>query len=214
LIGREHGELDAFLRHEVEHAARDSSLRKPHAFRAAAEPVLEVGNAPADLGAGVAFIRERHDDVVVNLRKRGAVAAVARGAGFVGVLNHAIGAGSEIGEPAQECGAEVVAHARVVVEDAYDLALLVLNARGAVGRVALAGDALIPIVIRGCGVLHLNGFKPGVFARRLIEMAVDADVTRGRSGFRFLDCGANSRNMLTAHEDIRTLADGGGFQPK
>ena len=54
LRGGEDGELDALLRHEVEHAAVDGGLGEPHAFGFAAEAELEVGDAPADLGEGVA----------------------------------------------------------------------------------------------------------------------------------------------------------------
>ena len=74
---REDGELDALLGQEVEDGAGDGGFGEPHAFGLAAEAVLEVGDAPADLGAGVALVGERHDDVVVDLRERGAVAAVA-----------------------------------------------------------------------------------------------------------------------------------------
>ncbi len=78
LVGREDGELDAFLRHEVEHVAVDGGFGQPHAFRLAAEAVLEVGDAPADLGEGVAGAGQRHDDVVVDLRDGGAVAGEAQ----------------------------------------------------------------------------------------------------------------------------------------
>ncbi len=123
LVWGEDGELDALLRHEVEDPAADGGLGEPHAFGLAAEAVLEVGDAPADLGAGVALVGERHDDVVVDLRDGRAVAAVALGAGAVGVEDHAIGAGGEVREPAEQRGAEVEAHPRVVVHDADDLVL-------------------------------------------------------------------------------------------
>jgi hypothetical protein len=92
LVGREDGELDALGGEEVEDAAVDGGLGEPHAFGFAAEAVLEVGDAPADLGEGVAAAGERHDDVVVDLRDGGAVAAVALRAGLVGVEDHAVGA--------------------------------------------------------------------------------------------------------------------------
>ena len=150
--------------------------------------MLEVGDAPADLGAGVALGGERHDDVVVDLGEGGAVVGVERGAGLVGVLDHAVGAGSEVFEPAEERGAEVEAHAGVVVDDADDLALLVDDAGGAVGGVALGGDALVPVVVGSGGVLELDGFKPGVLARRLVEVAVDAEVTLRWERLRSLTC--------------------------
>ncbi len=180
--GGEDGELDAFLRHEVEDVAVDGGLGEPHAFGLAAEAVLEVGDAPADLGEGVALVGERHDDVVVDLGHGGAVAAVALRAGLVGVEDHAVGAGGFVVQPAEEGGAEVEAHPRVVVHDADDLVLLVGDAGGAVGGVALGGDAVVPVVVGGGGVLDLDGFEPGVLARRLVEVAVDADEARGFGG--------------------------------
>ena len=125
LVGREDGELDALGGHQVEDVAVDGGLGEPHAFGPAAEAVLEVGDAPADLGEGVAAAGERHDDVVVDLRDGGAVAAVALRAGLVGVEDHAVGAGGFVGEPLEQGGAEVEAHAGVVVDDADDLVLAV-----------------------------------------------------------------------------------------
>jgi len=96
LVGGEDGVLDALLREEVEHVVGDGGFGEPHAFGLAAEAGLEVGDAPADLGACIAFGGERHDDVVVNLRERGAVTGVALGGGAVGLLDHAVGAGCEV----------------------------------------------------------------------------------------------------------------------
>ena len=118
--------------------------------------------------------------MVVDLGDRGAVSAVALGADLVGVEDHAVGAGGFVVEPAEEGGAEVVAHPGVVVHDADDLVLLVGDAGGSVGGVTLGGDALVPVVIGGGGVLDLDGFEPGVFARGLVEVAVDADEALGR----------------------------------
>ncbi len=67
LVWREDGVEDAFAGEEVEDAAVDGGLGEPHAFGAAVEAVLEVGDAPADLGECVAAAGERHDDVVVDL---------------------------------------------------------------------------------------------------------------------------------------------------
>ena len=175
LIGGKDGELDAFLGHEVEDLTIDGSFGEPHSFGFAAEAVLEVDDAPADLGAGVALGGERHDDVVVDLRDGRAVAAVAAGGGAVSVEDHAVAAGGLVFEPGEEGRAEVEAHVAVVVEDADDLVAGVGDARGAIGGVALGGDALVPVVVGGGGLLKLDGFEPGVFAGRLVEVAVDAD---------------------------------------
>ena len=72
--------------------AVDGGLGQPHALGLAAEAVLEVGDAPADLRERVAPAGQRHDDVVVDLRHGRAVAAVALAAAAFAVQNHAIGA--------------------------------------------------------------------------------------------------------------------------
>ncbi|XWK51065.1 hypothetical protein RBB78_04585 [Tunturiibacter empetritectus] len=162
-------------------AMRSSTLRltavsaSPHAFGFSAEAGFEVGDSPADLGEGVAAVGEGHDDVVVDLGDGGTVAAVALGADLVGIDDHAIGAGALSASPAEEGGAEVEAHPGVVVHDADDFVLLVGDAGGPVGGVALGGDAVVPVVIGGGGVLDFDGFEPGVLAGRLVEVAVDAD---------------------------------------
>ena len=182
LVGGEDSELDALGGHQVEHAAVDGGFGEPHAFGTAAEAVFEVGDAPADLGDGVAAAGERHDDVVVDLGERGAVAAVTLGAGAVGVEDHAIGARGFVGDPLEQGGAEVEAHAGVVVDDADDFVLAVGDAGGAVGGVALGGDAVVPVVIGRGGVLDFDGFEPGILARRLVEVAMHADVAVGGRG--------------------------------
>ena len=85
-------------------------------------------------------------------------------------------------EPAEEGGAEVVADPRVVVHDADDFVLLVGDAGGAVGGVTLGGDAVVPVVVGGGGVLDFYGFEPGVLAGGLVEVAVDADEAGGFGG--------------------------------
>ena len=183
LVGREDGEQDALgairsrtLRLTAVSASHmPSGLRPKRGSKSAMPQRIWVR---ASRAAG-----ERHDDVVVDLRDGGAVAAVALGAGDVGVEDAAIGAGSFVGEPVEQGGAEVEAHARVVVDDADDLVLAIDDARGAVGGVALGGDALVPVVVGRGGVLDLDGLEPGILARRLVEVAVHADVTvDGRSG--------------------------------
>ena len=83
-------------------------------------------------------------------------------------------------QPAEQGGAEVEAHAGVVVDDADDDVFEVDDAGGAVGGVALGGDAVVPVVVGGGGVLDFDGFEPGVFAGGLVEVAVDADEAGGR----------------------------------
>ncbi len=183
--------LMTFLGHEIEDAAVDGGLGEPHAFGFAVEAGFEVGDAPANLSEGVAAAGERHDEVVVDLGHRRAVSAVTLLADLVGVEDHAVGAGGFVVEPTEEGGPEVVTHPRVVVHDADDFVILVGDAGGSVGGVTLGGDAVVPVVVGGGGVLDLDGFEPGVFAGRLVEVAVDADEARwrGRGFCRFCEPG-------------------------
>ena len=54
--------------------------------------------------------------------------------------------------------------------------LLVENARDRIGRVAFRGDAFVPVVIGRRRILQLDRFEPGIFPRRLVEVAVNANV--------------------------------------
>ena len=182
LVGGEDGVKDSLLGEEVENLAVDGGLGEPHAFGLAAETVFEVGDAPADLGEGVAGAGEGHDDVVVDLGEGGAVAAEADGAGAIGFLDHVVGAGGFIGEPREEGGAEVEAHAGVVIDDADDLVFRIGDARGAIGGVTLCGDAVVPVMVWGGGVLDFDGLEPGILPGRLIEVAVDAHEAVGGGG--------------------------------
>jgi len=62
-----------------------------------------------------------------------------------------------------------------------DPILGIQDTRHRIGRVAFGGDALVPVVIGIGRVLHLDGFQPGIFPRRLVKMAVDADVSFHKS---------------------------------
>jgi hypothetical protein len=103
------------------------------------------------------------------------VAAVAPAAALFAVQNHAVSAGRVLHQPAQQRGAEVEADARVVVHDARDLVLVIDDARRAVGGVALRADALVPVMVGRGSVLRLDRLQPGILARRLIKVTVNAD---------------------------------------
>ncbi len=170
-------ELQAMLRQQLQRFGIRGCLCKPHALRHGAVMAFVVGNAPANLGDAIALAGQRHDDVVVDLRHRRAVAAVVPAAAPFAVENHPVGARRIFLEPAQERGAEVEADARVVVHDARDLVLDVLHARRSVGGIALGADAFVPVVIRSSRVLRLHRLQPGILPRRLIEMSMNTDET-------------------------------------
>ena len=124
---------------------------------------------------------ERHDLVVVDLGERVAVAAAGGHAGAVGLHDGpAHTAGRLPLQPREQRGPDVERDPLEVVDDVEDAVGVVDAAGGRVGRVALGGDALVPVVVGGGRVLHLDGLQPGVLARRLVEVAVDDDGARRR----------------------------------
>ena len=104
----------------------------------APKAMLEVGDAPADLRAAVARRAQRQDGVAVGLRDGVAVAAPAQ-ARRVGLEDLGVGLGVRALEPREQRGAEVEREVLVVVDDVADAVLAGLDARGAVGPVALGG---------------------------------------------------------------------------
>src|SRR5579862_1705121 len=139
--------------------------------------MLEIANAPNSLGDFVALIGERHDHVVVGLGYGPTVAGEALDAFAVGRANRFIETRSFGFDPGEKRGAEVEADFRIIVDDVDDVLIAIKNAAGGVGRVAFRGDALVPIVIGISGILNFDGLKPGIFARRLVKMRVNAEVT-------------------------------------
>ncbi len=65
---------------------------------------------------------------------------------------------------------------RVVVQDADDLVLLVLDPRGPVRRITLGRNAVVPVMVRRRRFLQLHRFQPRILARRLVKVAMHADV--------------------------------------
>ena len=176
LIGREYRVQNAVLGQKFERLDIDRGLGQPHAFGLAPEAMDEVGDAPDDLGLFVARIRQRHDHVMVCLGDCVAMTSEVLTTFLVGVENAGIGFRIGAFQPAHQSGADVEADGGVVVDDADDAVFFVENAGQGVGRVTLGGDPLVPIVERVGGVLKLDYFKPGVFARRLVEMTVYANI--------------------------------------
>src|SRR6185436_21188764 len=62
-----------------------------------------------------------------------------------------------------------------VVDDLDDLVAVIDDARRDVGAIALGGDPLVPVAVRVRARLRLDRLEPRVLARRLVEVAVDAD---------------------------------------
>jgi hypothetical protein len=83
-------------------------------------------------------------------------------------------------QPGEERRPEVEADPGVVVDDALDQPVLVKYPRGGIGSIALDGDPLVPVMIGTSPVLLLYHLQPGILSRRLVKMAVDAEITLQR----------------------------------
>jgi hypothetical protein len=172
LGGREDDVAQALLGERVERGAVAGRLGQPERLGLAAEAAAEVGHAPAHLRAAVALVAEGEDGVVVALRDGVAVAAARGRALAVGGEDARVGLRVAAFEPREQRRAEVEAEVRVVVDDALDAAVGVDDAGVAVRAVALGVDALVPVVEGTRARLALDEARPGVLARRLVEVTV------------------------------------------
>src|SRR6185437_12011335 len=99
-----------------------------------------------------ARVEQRQNRMVVGLRDRVAVAVMSAAASLVGEADGATGGLAVIVEPAMEGRAEVEAERFVVVADIGNVPGHRMGVR--VGRIALAQNALIPVMEgRGAGLV-------------------------------------------------------------
>ena len=113
-----------------------------------AEPEPEVLEAPADLRDFVAARGERHDHVVRDLRDRVAVPAVRLHARPVRLHDPGRHPGTLARQPGEQRLPHVERDPLVVVRDVDDAVGVIQAAGRGVRRVALLGDALVPVVRR------------------------------------------------------------------
>jgi hypothetical protein len=172
----QHSEPHTPIREYLQRLEIDGSFREPDALRIPTVANLEIAQPPDNLRALIRSIRKRHDHVVVGLRERGAMATKSLLRLLICIDDGVVSIRRALLQPGEQGGAYVVANARVIVDNAYNAPLHIENARRRVGRVALGGDAFVPIVIRIRRILQLDGFEPRVLAWRLIEVTVDADI--------------------------------------
>src|SRR5215208_1718610 len=197
LEGREDDVAQPLVDERRERRVVAGRLGEPERLGLPAEAAAEVGQPPAYLRAPVALVAEREDRVVVALRDGVAVAAVAQRTLAVGLNNPRVGLGLVAFEPVEERRAEVEAESRVVVDDALDAAVRVADAREGVRAVALGVDALVPVVEGRGARLALDQLRPGVLARRLVEVAVNDQRGRHLNGLLRRLIG---KSDLTYHE--------------
>src|SRR5882762_3515634 len=150
-------------------------LGKPHALGCAAEAVLEVPQTPDDLGPSVAAVRQRHDEVVIGLRQRRAVAGKRLHAIRVRLNHGGVDVRCVLLQPGKKRGSEIEADFAVVVDDLGDASFAVHDSRGCIGGVTLGRNSFIPVVVWMSGILQFNVLEKRILARWLVKMAVNAD---------------------------------------
>ncbi len=174
LVGREDGEADALGDQVRQRRGVGCGLRQPESAGRPVEAASEIRDAPAHLRAPVPCVGERQDGVRVALRD-GVPLSPRLGAALVRLDDAGVDLGPGPLQPGQQGRAEVERQVKVVVDDVEDPVLRPLEAGGAIGAVALRGDATVPVVEWLGAVLDLDGLDPRVLAGRLVEMAVKAE---------------------------------------
>jgi hypothetical protein len=61
--------------------------------------------------------------------------------------------------------------------------------RTGIGCIAFAGDSLVPVVERRGGVFDLDSTQPGILAGRLVEVSVNANISRIAHTLKFFSIG-------------------------
>src|SRR5216684_3298979 len=78
-------------------------------------------------------------------------------------------------EPIQERGAKIETEVQVIVDDVIDSAAPIHDASESIRTIALGMNPFVPVVIWMRAVFAIDRTRPGVFARRLVEMGVNDD---------------------------------------
>ncbi|SBW09156.1 hypothetical protein KL86DPRO_50084 [uncultured delta proteobacterium] len=180
LVGRKDDERDARVRERLEGSVVRRAFCQPHALGFAAEPFFKVGHGPGDLQFLVQRRSERHDDVVVYLGDGVAVPPALQGS-RIRLQDTAVNRGFVALQPVQQRRPDVEAHPFVAVADLDYFAAVADTVRPADGAVAFRDDTLVPMPHGRGGRLDEDAAEPGIFAGRLIKMAVDAKLA-GKGG--------------------------------
>src|ERR1043166_2988844 len=173
LIGGENDELDSLLDQGSKRLRIARRLGKPERLGLAPEPMAEVGDSPANLGAEVARIAERQNRVPISLGDR--VPMPAAGANTVAIRLKETGQEGRVlpRDPREKRRPEVEASRGVRVDDPLDPSGAVADPGMGIRAIALAVDPLVPVMMRRGARLPVDAAGPRILAGRLIEMAVD-----------------------------------------
>ena len=172
LVRREHGEPDARFGEHHQRLGVHRGLREPEARGLPPEALPEVLDAPAHLGALVGEGAEGEDDVVIGRGDRIALTEPFD-AEPVAMEHRPVCLGRIALEPREQRRAGVEAQ-EVVGVDAGRVRLGADRNRGERG-ITLPRDARVPVVIRRGRRLAIDLPRPGVLARRLVEVCVHDD---------------------------------------
>ena len=173
-LGRsQDGETDAGGGQDLQRRRVHGGFRQPQPLGGPAETGGEVVHGPGHLQFLVEVGGQRHDDVVVDLGQ-GVAVPQAFGAFPVRFEDAGVGFRSRAGHPGQQGRAGVEAHPFVAVEQFDDAPRTVEPSGPGHGGIGFAADAPVPVVARRGAAFGQDAAKPGVFAGRLVKMAVDA----------------------------------------
>src|SRR6266851_2447707 len=159
-----------------ERVAIGSAFRQPHPERAPPEAHDEVLDTPCDLQVAIARRQQWQIRVIVRLRNRVAVTVETLARERLPPSHRAVRGSAVNLHPSGERRPEVEIKQLVIVADMDHRTPH--RVRMGVGGVAFAKYSLVPVLKRRRAMLGANQPGPRAFARGLIEVAVNYDVTR------------------------------------
>ena len=80
-------------------------------------------------------------------------------------------------QPGKQGGTEIKTDPGIVIDNINDPFIRIENPGCCIRCIAFGGDTFIPVMIRICRILYFDFLKPGIFAWRLIKVAMDTDKT-------------------------------------
>ncbi len=176
LVGREDCEGESFVDERREGRVVARRFGEPERLGLSSEAMAEIGDAPAHLRQAIALVAEGQDRVVIALGDGIAVPFVGQRAHAVGPENAFVSDAVVALHPREERRPEVEADALEVVHDLFDARVAVENPGERVRAVAFLVDALVPVVERVHFGFAVDGARPRIFARGLVEVPVDDEV--------------------------------------
>jgi hypothetical protein len=129
--------------------------------------MAKIGKTPHDLRQPITVVAQRQNRMTESLRDRVSVTGSIRRAFTVRLNDTLIRLGMVLFHPRQQRRAKVETDLCVIIDDVF------ADDGGSVVCVAFSVNAFVPVVIRRGANFLPDLTSPWVFARRLIEMAVE-----------------------------------------